>query len=259
MGIKYIRRATDDGITYFWTNPTGKSVNQWVLLAVEGRGAVLFDAITGKIGRAATRQTAQRTLKVYLELEPNQSALLKVFPSEVKAPPWPYLIPTGKGRPVEGEWKVEFIEGGEVLPAPRVIHNLESWTDWQGHDGAVLRAFSGTARYTIALKKPEAKADEWILDLGDVKSTARVKLNGKEIATLVARPFRVPLGDALRDGTNTLEIEVSNAMFNRVAALDKPNFGWFYSPTKLTGAPVASGLIGPVLLRPMKNRFGGRS
>ena len=95
-----------------------------------------------------------------------------------------------------------------------------------------------------------------------------MQLNGQDLGTLFAPPFRVAVGPALRPGANTLEIEVTNLAANRVRDLDRRRVNWkyFYDATVVSvpgsgqrGVLDASnwplrdsGLLGPVTLTPMK-------
>jgi hypothetical protein len=186
--------------------------------------------------------------------------LLRTHAQPTDEPPGLYLAPAGSPHVIEGAWRVEFIAGGPASPAATTIERLTSWTEWPG-DQEALRAFSGTARYTIAFEKPAASADAWRLDLGAVCSSAHVTLNGQPLGTCYARPFRVLLTEGLRDGWNELEIEVTNLMANRLAELDRRGEEWRrfffvniqYKPFDAAGwEPLPSGLLGPVQLTPLR-------
>ena len=71
----------------------------------------------------------------------------------------------GDAQPLEGEWSIEFTAGGPTLPTPLNLADLKSWTDLEGDE---LKAFSGTARYTLQFARPEGDAHAWQLDLGAV-------------------------------------------------------------------------------------------
>jgi hypothetical protein len=97
-----------------------------------------------------------------------------------------------------------------------------------------------------------------------------VKLNGKELGTLISPPFRIPILKDQIKKENILEIKVSNLMANRIADLDRQNVNWkkFYNVNfparnrENRGAdglfnashwpPRESGLIGPVRLVPIE-------
>jgi len=55
----------------------------------------------------------------------------------------------------------------------------------------------------------------WI-DLGEVEVIAEVRINGKKLGVLWNKPFRIEIREALKSGTNTLEIDVTNLWVNRL-------------------------------------------
>jgi hypothetical protein len=132
-----------------------------------------------------------------------------------------------------------------------------------------VKNFSGTAIYTITFDQP-GEAGDSILDLGRVAESAGVSLNGTDLGTLIAPPYRVRIPAGLWQKKNTLEIAISNLMANRIADLERKGVKWkkFYNinfPSRLPEnrgkdglftashwPPRESGLIGPV------NLFGVR-
>ncbi|HEX6291022.1 MAG TPA: glycosyl hydrolase [Herpetosiphonaceae bacterium] len=258
-GIELIRRRDDDGYLYFMTNPTQQRLNQWVSLSIRAASAIIFDPASQRHGIARTRTGSAET-QIYLQLEPGESLLLRARSQPTDGPQWPYLAPAGPSLPIAGAWHVDFIAGGPALPAPRAVQRLSSWTEWPD-DTEILRAFSGTARYTITFERPASSADTWAIDLRNVCYSARLRLNGADLGTCYARPFRVLLPVGLIEGRNHLEIEVTNLMANRLAALDRQGRGWrrffFVSITyqEFSAAdwePLPSGLLGPVRLVPLR-------
>jgi len=99
------------------------------------------------------------------------------------------------------------------------------------------------------------------LDLGDVRESARVYINGTDIGCAWAVPYilDIPQG-VLRTGDNHLRIEITNLPANRIAALDRQGVPWrkfedinvvdvnYRRTTYAAWAPVPSGLKGPVCL-----------
>jgi hypothetical protein len=59
------------------------------------------------------------------------------------------------------------------------------------------------------------------LNLGDVKESATVILNGKKIATLIGPSYTVTITSNLLKPTNELQVIVTNGMANRIIDLDK--------------------------------------
>jgi hypothetical protein len=164
---------------------------------------------------------------------------------------------SGEATDIAGTWNVKFTVGGPSIPPALQTRELKSWTEFGGD---AVKYFSGTATYSINFAKPAAQADAWELDLGTVHESARVSLNGKEIAALIKPPYRVTImPDMLRNGENTLELSVSNLMANRIIDMDNKGieFRRFYNanmqrmPSWKGSDPLPSGLIGPVKLSPL--------
>lgn len=116
---------------------------------------------------------------------------------------------------VAGPWQVSF-QPQRGAPAAITLDKLISWS---AHPDTGVKYFSGEATYraTFVLdSKPAIKNQKWLLDLGRVEVMARVRLNGKDLGTLWAPPYRVDIASALRSGENRLEIKVVNLWPNRM-------------------------------------------
>ena len=177
-----------------------------------------------------------------------------------EADPWRYLRPRPEEtRTIQGEWTLSFLEGGPMLPEER---HLAEPVSWAGLAGEETECFSGTGRYAVDLET-EAGADAWVLDLGRVAESARVRLDGETLGTVFSIPFRVTLdGQRLAPGRHRLEVEATNLMANRIRCLDRQGVEWrrFYDINFVTiryerfdssdWDPLDSGLLGPVRLTP---------
>ena len=80
---------------------------------------------------------------------------------------------------------------------------------------------------------------------------ARVKLNGTDLGLVWKQPFVVPVGNAIRDGENELEIEVTDTWQNRLIGDAQPNVTnpITYTAVKFYNATdtlYPAGLVGPV-------------
>ena len=258
--IDFIRRKTGDGRFIFMVNQHAKALNDWVRLAHPASSVVILDPMNGKNGLARTRTNPDGSVSVFLQLEPGASLILKMVNKAVNGREWLYLSEKDSPFEVQGEWVVEFIQGGPVIPEKTMVHKLQSWTNF---DDPETQRFAGTARYTIEFQVPDKNSAHWILDLGAVKESARVKLNGKELGVLWAIPFRMPVNGLLSDGKkNKLEIEVTNLSANRIRDLDRRGVDWkkfhdinfvniHYKEFDASAWEICdSGLLGPVLLYP---------
>jgi hypothetical protein len=222
-----------------------------------------MEPLTGRSGLAETWPVAGgERVEVHLRLHPGHSILLKTFDKRVvHGPAWNWPDPTAEALALAGPWRVEFLEGGPLLPKPYETVALQSWT--RSGDPETER-FAGTAKYSLEFDAPEG-AGPWMLDLGEVCHSARVRLNGEEIGCLIMHPYQVTF-PGLKPGRNRLEVEVTNLSANRLRDMDKRKVPWrvfndinfvsiTYKPFDASTWPVMeSGLLGPVVIRPVANK-----
>jgi hypothetical protein len=262
-GLQWIRRQRADGYDYFVANRGTNFVDGWIGFGRPFAGAQLLDPLEAqRIGRAAVRQEPDGA-EVYLQLAPGDSMFVRTVddPSEAlaEAAAWRYLRVVDEPVGVVGTWEVAFLEGGPVLPGNYLTDRLGSWHESSDPEA---KRFAGTACYRIQFQHDPGARDEWVLDLGKVAESARVRLNGVDLGCWWARPFRRSVGGFLRAGENLLEVEVTNLAANRIADLDRRQVPWKnfheinfvnrqYQPFDASGwPPRPSGLIGPVRLWP---------
>ena len=258
---QYIRRKNETGYHYFFTLLTNNPVKNWVPLAVHAQSALFFDPMTGTSGKAKIR-TANNTTEVYMELEPGQSIILKTFTDKnVEAENWRYFTPDDQRMTLSENWEITFKESEPAIPGVFKTGKLISWTELANENATKNR---GTARYSTRFTWNDLSADEYRLSLGDVRESARVYLNGNEVATLFAVPFRTNIGKYLKQGENLLEVEVTNLPANRIADYDRRGVEWrifneinfvdlnyrktFYDKWET----VPSGLLGPVTIQGLR-------
>ena len=264
--LKCIRRNINGGEYYFIVNEGKATFDNWVLLNTPLQHAVLFDPMMRKSGVAKTRPGDANTLDIYLQLKPGESCVVQTSSKSFTGAAFPFYKVDGKPDIVQGPWRVNFIKTDTVVPYPKHVQFLSSWTEW----GPNYSWFSGSAEYRISIEKPKTDAIAWLLDLGDVKESATVYLNGKKLATLIGPQFSLIVPSTLFNQENELKVIVTNGMANRIIDLEKRGVEWkkFYNinmPSRLaenrggdglfTAAkwePKPSGLLGPVTLTPLK-------
>jgi hypothetical protein len=266
--LQFARRRDAGGRTYFISNPGSRAVDGWVPLASGTAQAIVFDPMRGVSGGGRVRPADGRTsagTEVFLQIPPGGSLIVR---TSAAAPPNALGFYEHAGPPtgMDGRWTVRFTKGGPVLPPRQILEQLRSWTDLPDPD---LGRFSGTALYTVTFPRPGAHRTAWALDLGEVRETARVRLNGQALGTSIGSPHRFIVPDGMLRSSNALEVAVTNLSANRIADLDRRGVLWkkFYNvnfPARLPenrGAdglfsaadwkPLESGLIGPVTLTPL--------
>ena len=265
-GLDFVRRTYGDGHVYFIVNHGTKPFDGAVMLAARDSAAVVYDPMTGVFGVAKTGASSG----VYLQLLPGQSCVVQTLAKAQGGKRFPYYQAAGSAVPLVGKWQVKFLDGGPSVPGPVTVEKLESWVEMPG-----MKSFSGTASYTISFARPTIvlgpgeRLTAWLLDLGKVKQTAEVFLNGVRIAGLIGPDYRVVIPASDMRGQNKLEVKVSSGMLNRIEDMDRRGVVWkkFYNTnfpaheranrganglfdaTRL--APAESGLMGPVSLQPL--------
>lgn len=254
-GLSCIRRSNADSYHYFISALTSRDTQGWVPLAVPAASAVFYNPMNGERGKARVRQSGGRS-EVFMQLASGESLILKTFTDkEVDVPAWNYRQPGTDDRLLQGKWGFRFVESmPRVTSAPDSVA-LGSWTDLPVPEA---KNTMGTACYSLTFSLPDPSGREWMLDLGDVRESARVRINGQEVATLWAVPYRCLIGKYLCPGENRLEVEVTNLPANRIADMDRRGVPWRifkeinvvdinYKKTGYAGwQPVPSGLLGPV-------------
>lgn len=263
--LRFERRKSDSGSIYFIVNKSTEAFDGWAPILYAEKSAVLFNPANGGFGVARSRDTEEGK-EIYLQLVPGESCILQTYDRQVNGKSYPYYRAANAGLSLDGTWKIDFIKGGPQIPES-YEGDLISWTRL---DDPHAGAFSGTARYSITFPKPEGKADVWKLELGEVAETARVKLNGDDLDTLIGPNYDLYINNELMQDQNLLEVEVSNLMSNRIAFMDREGMFWkrFYNvnfPPRLAENrgdnglfsaakwnPAPSGLLGPVRLTGME-------
>ncbi|EMI45615.1 glycosyl hydrolase [Rhodopirellula sp. SWK7] len=261
QGLQFIRRIDSKQVSYFIANHTSQSVDRWVTFASPCQSAVLMDPMKGAMGRAPLRQRNGLT-EVFLQIESGETRILRaVTGSETDLNAWAVKRSMGDMITISGPWELRFIEGGPTLPSDASIDRVGSWTEIPDEEA---KRFAGAVRYTAKVDVPEAsnasRPDGWILDLGDVRESARVWVNDEPVGVAVAHPFRIDLGRHLKTGENELAIEVTNLSANRIRDLDRRGVDWkkfedinfvdhLYKPFDASKWSLeASGLLQPVTL-----------
>lgn len=226
-GLESVKRRKADGNYYYFLKNTSDTVfDDWISLNAEFKSAALYNPMTGKDGYATIQNNGEAN-EIYLKLEPNETLVVETFKREYKGDKYPYFVVIGAEIPLL-DWNVDFVKGGPVLPDSFTMSKLNYWTTF----GSKYESFSGTAQYETTIPPLGGKPDAWLLKLENVKETAAVFINENYVGTLINPPFEIEIpGDSLEGESNTLRIEVSNLMANRIAFLDREGVDWkkFYN------------------------------
>jgi hypothetical protein len=214
----------------------------------------LWDAVSGQRHFAAAYTQADGRTTLPLDLAPCGSTFI-VFQHPAAAHPASAQSNSPTFRPrqeIGGSWTVTFDPKLGGPPAAVTFDKLVSWTT-RPEPG--VRFYSGAATYHKTFGLPPdligAGKPRLLIDLGNLRELAEVKLNGQSLGICWAPPFRIDVTDALKPTGNELEVEVVNFWPNRIigdAALPKAQRITRTNIRKLTAATplIESGLLGPV-------------
>ncbi|MEJ1239804.1 glycosyl hydrolase [Chryseolinea sp. T2] len=250
LGLSFIRRRTSNGVTYFVANLSDKFSKGWVHVSESAKDFHLYDPMINAARPAPSRRQSNGAL-VHIELAPGESIFLiphaGIKQTELKE--W-------KSSDIKGEWQFSFEKGLPPISFATRLKELPSWTSLS--DSA--QYFYGAANYQLDFRRtPEmSSATEFILDLGDVREVAVVRVNGQPIGKAWSLPYRLRIPSSLLQEKNSLEIVVYNLSANYMRWYDREHPEWKkfydinivdiqYKPYSAADMPaMPSGLMGPV-------------
>ena len=251
-GLQAIRRTNATGHHYFVSNLTPNDVDAEVELAVDVTSAMFFDPMTGNKGKAKINNG-----KIRLQLASGESIIIKTFAAEdVDVTPWKYDA-EGEVKTIDTGWSLRFTESDPQVTSQYDIDNLTPWT---ALEDSTLKIVMGTACYKVNFTIDKQSGKRYRLSLGDVRESAKVRLNNSDVMTLWAVPYECDVTDYLHNGDNCLEVYVTNMPANRIAQMDRDGVQWRKFKEinivdihyKKTGYghwdTVTSGLVGPVTI-----------
>ena len=271
LGLKLIRRShpstSPSGATshhYFIANLTPHDVDATVPLAVDFSRATWIDPMVSSAPYAAEVHDGQLRVR----LRSGESRLLWTENSTATGTPGSTSVDDSHAAVAGAEPDTLFLTRGWTLtfmdstPAVAESFRLDALNTWEGLSQQTAELMgTGVYECTFDLDTDEQVQRSWQIDLGDVRESARVSLNDKEIGCAWAVPFVLPLPEGvLRKGQNHLRIEVTNLPANHIAALDRQQVPWrkfedinvvdinYRRSTYENWSPMPSGLKGPVCI-----------
>ena len=223
-GLKTIRRKNQNGYHYFIANLTPNDIQQKVKLAVPFQSAVWFNPLNGNISVAAFNQGG-----IDISLRSGESMILQTFNEPMptsRTSHTRHTSPTSSTSsiPLSGPWTLSFTEESPKVEKNYTLDNLQTWETLDEQ----TRITMGTGVYTthVKLSKKDNPTAEWTIDLGDVRESARVYINGQFIGCAWSVPFVLNTNHALKEGINEIRIEVTNLPANRISDLDRRGVKW---------------------------------
>ena len=247
--VLFVHRRLPQGHVYWVNNRNARPESIDATFRVQGFAAELWHPDSGRIEPVSYRIDGGRTT-VPLRLDPSD-AVFVVFRKAAarESLDVPVTIETTLAT-VKGPWDVSF-QPDRGAPAKTRFEELSSWAE---DADAGVKYFSGTGTYTKSIQaQPEwfAGGVRLWMDLGSVKNLAELIVNGRSMGIVWKAPFRIDVTEALKPGSNVLEVKVTNLWVNRLIGDAQPSVGRRYTYTtqqfyRANSQLAPSGLLGPV-------------
>ncbi|MDE6637534.1 MAG: hypothetical protein K2K32_04780 [Muribaculaceae bacterium] len=199
------RRTDGDTDIIFLSNQSDSIATETIPFDPNGRSVEIWDPYSMQSYSISSEKP------ITVDIEPLGSRFLIVRPG-VSSLGEKENLTLVSSLPVNGTWTISFPDAGVIT--------TDSLFLWQNSENPDIKYFSGTATYSISLNIPKklskSKTDRIVLSLGDVKDMASVKVNGIQMPLTWKMPFECDITDAVKDGENKIEIDVTNLWPNRM-------------------------------------------
>ncbi|MDE3236717.1 MAG: glycoside hydrolase [Bacteroidota bacterium] len=222
-GLKFIRRQLTHGKYYYIVNHSAHAVDKIIPLNTMASAVAFLDPQTGEKGYVSFAEK-NRTTEVRLQLQPGQAIIIQTKTTAIDGPKWNYTTTASEPILLKNPWKLHFVTGGPFMPADKIMDHLQPWTNFA--NDTATQSFSGTGVYSTSFHLKQKKADDYVLQLDKVYESARVLVNGNDAGIAWSIPFQLNIGKYLKEGKNTIEIEVCNLMANRIRYMDQNKIEW---------------------------------
>jgi hypothetical protein len=248
------------GGDFFWlVNNTDATQKSTITFRDAGGLASVWDCETGEIAVVPSEDTAGGA-RTELSFKPYE-AYWVVFDSNEKA-----VKPEKKAEEswvtvvsLDGKWNVRIDRSVQPMPAAPELaapeellseqgieRELALWSQWD------LNQFTGFVDYTKNFEM-DGNGGVVALDLGDVKHTVEVWVNGQRVGCRLWPPFEFEIAKAVQKGRNTVKVRVGNLLFNammqyaRAKDIKHQVWGWGKRPPQKS--EYDAGLLGPVRVK----------
>ncbi|WP_437919947.1 glycosyl hydrolase [Sphingobacterium sp. LRF_L2] len=220
--ICYTHRTSVGQEIYFITNQSEEKQKFTAAFRVGEGTPYWFDAVTGTVKKLTFENNAKGA-EISLKLDVNESGFVvfdKHNESHTYLPLYSFQEPSTIQQ-IDNPWTVVF----KSMPTKQnqdftvQFKQLISWAD---HDDRSIRDFSGTAIYKNRFQIGRSEKNELLyLETDPIVGLATVRINGSPVGTLWTAPWRLDISDAVKEGDNSIEIEVVNTWKNSLIAQSK--------------------------------------
>ena len=251
--VHYGHRKAGNLDIYFITNQSEKQVSVSPEFRVRQMQPELWDAIQGTTRELPAYSQTETGTIVPLLLEPNESVFI-VFRKKASLPgksdrdanyPDPLNV-----LEINTPWHIAFEQERRGPETSFMLNKLLDITTLESFD---VKHYSGKLTYTTIVELAKKPAGDLFLNLNDVVAMAKVYINDEYAGGVWTPPYRLNIGNLMKEGGNDIRIEVTTTWMNRLIGdsqlPESDRLTWLFASGWTKDSPLQkSGLIGPVVI-----------
>lgn len=249
--VLFIHRTLPEGEVYFVSNQSSEKRTISTGFKVMGKAPEWWDAITGEVRALPEFSQTREHTTIPMQLSAYESAVIvfrKNIENAVSGKGMNFPAPVSS-KEITKPWTVTFDPAMRGPQQPVVFEKLVDWTKRPENE---IKYYSGTAVYKQSFTVDKLqKGQKIVLELGNVISIAKVKINGIEVGGVWTAPYELDITKAVKVGENQMEVSVVNGWANRLIGDAKlpadQRKTWTSTQVVNENTPMEpSGLFGPV-------------
>lgn len=225
--VRFNRRTLEDGSEVVYLRNTGAETNQVIVKAGEEYANCYFlDQSTGKVYAAEKAEDGSVVLNMDAGVDnlggmsgegPRSQAIALMFTNtklaaENLAEGVPQVLEQAEAVDTK-EVSITSLTVGDKTYTENV---LGKWNSDEFQKGELKNSDeTGIYQGTVTLEAP-LEGQKAILTMSEVYTAANVLVNGQEMGAVLYAPYELEITDALQEGENTIEIQVTPRKYNAV-------------------------------------------
>lgn len=257
LGLGFIRKKVSTGTIYFVANQGNKSSEGNIVFDTKYKKALILNPAKGN--GEIFESLKFSNIKVRLKLLPGQSCFI-LLTNDVRPAIPDFELNNFKNKiQLTQNWQFKFSEGWPLISTEFKMDSLKSWTQIPD---SMAQYFDGYGEYSNNFSVPAKNIGQKAkIELGDVRETAEVWINGQRLGTAWCLPFEIDIPEGILKEENEIKIKVRNLSANHIRYMDQQKVPWKkfydinmvdieYKPFDASGwRAVSSGLLGPITIR----------
>lgn len=206
--IGYVHKSDNEIDIYFISNMSANEYTTTLKFKNQKRPCMFMDPMNADKKAILKNSSVNGRKEVEVEIKPFES-LIAIFDESLEDQKEEQILTETVRMDISDCWKLS-------IEKKSLQMELQSLVGWETMEG--LRYYSGTAIYekVLTLGKENLCCEKVLLDFEHVGECARIYVNGAWAGDLIKRPYQLDVTEFVREGANTLWIEVANLKINSV-------------------------------------------